>query len=182
MRIQVSKTLTVSVLQEFQQQYPRFRCSMEMKGRRMQIRPGGTSGKCLPERHHKPPHASEPEQKPQISLQLTEKLLVAEIRQESLRVQMHRKTTASELRKNADSSLQHTHSKCIARFSAAIPEVQMLSGNETPQSANLPCRCLRKGSHRTALQNTQNYGLHWCFCTCGLTEQRCKTPHASEPE
>ena len=135
-------------------QYPRFRYSMEMKGRRMQIRPGGTSGKCLPERHHKPPHASEPEQKPQISLQLTEKLLVAEIRQESLRVQMHRKTTASELRKNADSSLQHTHSKCIARFSAAMPEVQMLNGDERSQNANPLRRHFRKGFHRKAPQTT----------------------------
>ena len=88
---------------------------MEMKGRRMQTRSGGTSGKGLPERHHKPPHASEPEPKPQISSQLTEKLLVAEIRQEFLRVQMHRKTTASELRPSADLNLQYSHNKCYCR-------------------------------------------------------------------
>ena len=104
MRIQATNTLTTSTLLEIQQQYPRFRCSVEMKHARMQTRPGGTSGRGSTERHHKPPHASEPEPKPQISSQLTEQLSVAEIRQESLRVQMHRKTTASELRKNADSS------------------------------------------------------------------------------
>ena len=64
MQIQVLNTLTESVLKEFQQQYPRFRCSMEMKYRRMQTRPGGTSGKGLTERYCKTPHASEPKPKP----------------------------------------------------------------------------------------------------------------------
>ena len=68
-----------------------------MKGRRMQIRPGGTSGKGSTEQHCKTPHASEPEQKPQISPQLTEQLSVAEIRQETIRVQMQPKTGVSEL-------------------------------------------------------------------------------------
>ena len=63
-QIQAPNTLITSVLQEFQQQYPRFRCSVGMKHRRVQTRPAGTSGKDLTERHHKPPHASEPEQKP----------------------------------------------------------------------------------------------------------------------
>ena len=155
MRIQATNTLTTSTLLEIQQQYPRFRCSVEMKHARMQTRPGGTSGRGSTERHHKPPHASEPEPKPQISSQLTEQLSVAEIRQESLRVQMQPKTGASELCENVDSSAQRVHTKRIARISAAIPTVQMLSGNETAQSANLPCRYLRKGSHRTALQTTQ---------------------------
>ena len=97
--------LMSSVSQEFQQQYPRFRCSVERKGRRVQTRPAGTSGKGLTERHHKTPHASEPEQKPQISPQLTEQLLVAEIRQETIRVQMQPKTGVSELRENADSNI-----------------------------------------------------------------------------
>ena len=65
MRIQAPNTLTASALQEFQRQYQRFRCSVEMKHARMQTRPAGTSGKGSTERHHKPPHASEPEQKPQ---------------------------------------------------------------------------------------------------------------------
>ena len=71
MRIQALNTLTESVLKEFQRQYPRFRCSVGRKHARMQTRPGGTSGKGLTERHCKTPHASEPEQKPQISPQLT---------------------------------------------------------------------------------------------------------------
>ncbi len=66
MRIQAPSMLTSSVLKEFQQPYPRFRCSVGRKHRRVQTRPTGTSGKGLTERHHKPPHASEPEQKPQI--------------------------------------------------------------------------------------------------------------------
>ena len=97
MQIQAPSMLTSSVLKEFQQQYPRFRCSVGMKHRRVQTRPGGTSGKGLTERHHKTPQASEPEPKPQISPQLTEQLSIAEIHQETIRVQMHRKTTASEL-------------------------------------------------------------------------------------
>ena len=72
MRIQAPNTLTASALQEFQRQYQRFRCSVEMKYRRMQTCPGVISGKSLTERHHKPPHASEPEQKPQKPPQLTE--------------------------------------------------------------------------------------------------------------
>ena len=60
MRIQAPNTLTASALQEFQRQYQRFRCSVEMKYRRMQTCPGVISGKSLTERHHKPPHASEP--------------------------------------------------------------------------------------------------------------------------
>ena len=91
MQIQAPNTLITSVLQEFQQQYPRFRCSVGRKHRRVQTRPAGTSGKGLTERHHKPPHASEPEPKPQKPLQRTEQLLVAEIHQELHSVQMQRK-------------------------------------------------------------------------------------------
>ena len=160
MRIQVCNILTTNVLQGFLRQCPRFRCSVGVKHPRVQTCPAGTSEKGSIERHCKTPHASEPEQKPQISSQLTEKLLVAEIRQEFLRVQMHRKTTASELCKNADSSTQHANNKRIERISAAIPKVQMLSGSETPTNANPPCRHLWKGSHRKAPQ----------------------TAHASEPE
>ena len=72
MWIQAPNTLTTSALQEFQQQCTRFRCSVGMKHRRVQTSPAGISGKGLPERHHKPPHASEPEQKPQTPLQRTE--------------------------------------------------------------------------------------------------------------
>ena len=154
MRIQTLNILIASVLQEFQQQYTRFRCSVGRKQRRVQTRPAGTSGKGLTERQCKTPHASEPEPKPQKPPQPTEQLTLTGIRQETLRVQMHRKTTASELRKNADSSAQHANSKCIARISAAIHKVQMLSAKETRQNANLPRRHLWKWSHRTALQNT----------------------------
>ena len=72
MQIQAPSAFTPSVLQEFQQPYPRFRCSVGMKHRRMQIRPAGTPGKGHPEQQCKPPHASEPKRKPQILLQLTE--------------------------------------------------------------------------------------------------------------
>ena len=50
MRILTSNTLMSSVLQEFQQQYPRFRCSVGRKHRRVQTRPAGTSGKGS--KHH----------------------------------------------------------------------------------------------------------------------------------
>ena len=71
-QIQAPNTLITSVLQEFQQQYPRFRCSVGMKHRRVQTRPGGTSGKGSTERHCKTSHTSEPEPKPQKPPQLTE--------------------------------------------------------------------------------------------------------------
>ena len=71
MQIQAPSAFTPSVLQEFQQPYPRFRCSVGMK-HRMQTCPGGISRKGLTERRYKPPHASEPERKPQMPLQLTE--------------------------------------------------------------------------------------------------------------
>ena len=146
--------LTASALQEFQRQYPRFRSSVGREGRRVQTRPAGTSGKGSTEQHYKPPQASEPEPKPQKPLQPAEQLSLARIYQVTLRVQMHRETTASELRQNADSSTQHANNKRIARISAAIPTVQMLSGSETPTSANLPRRHPWKGFHRTTLQTT----------------------------
>ena len=162
MRIQTLNILIASVLQEFQQQYTRFRCSVGRKQRRVQTCPGGISGKGLTERQCKTPHASEPEPKPQKPPQPTEHLTLTGIRQETLRVQMHRKTTASELRKNADSSAQYAHSKRIARISTAIPEVQMLSGNETQHS-------------RMQTRPAGTSGK-------GLTERHHKPPHASEPE
>ena len=103
---------------------------MGMKCRRVQTCLAGISGKGLPEGYSKPPNASEPERKPRIPLQLIEIPSIAEIHQETLCVQMHRKTIASEPRQNANSSTQPTHIKRIARFSAAIPEVQMLNGKE----------------------------------------------------
>ena len=102
MRIQACNMLTTNVLQGFRQQCLRFRCSVEMKHRRVQICPGGvqicpggTSGKGSTARHHKPSHASEPEPKPQIFPQLTEQLSVTQIPQAHLCVQIHRKNEVS---------------------------------------------------------------------------------------
>ena len=103
MRVQAYNMLTTNALQGFRRQYQRFRCSVGVKCRKMQICPAGISGKGFTERQRKPPHASEPEPKPQKPPQLIETLPIAEIHQETLCVQMHRKTIASELCENADS-------------------------------------------------------------------------------
>ena len=71
-QIQIHNQLTTNVLQDFQQQYQRFRYSVGVKCRKMQIRLAGISGKGFTERQRKPPHASEPEPKPQTPPQLTE--------------------------------------------------------------------------------------------------------------
>ena len=77
---------------------------------------------------------------------------------------MHRKTIASELCENANSSTQHADNKNITGFSAVIPKVQMLSGKERPRSANPPRRHFLKGSHRKAPQkhhnSLNNFQLH----------------------
>ena len=111
-QIQAPNTLITSVLQEFQQQYPRFRCSVGMKHRRVQTRPAGTSGKDLTERHHKPPHA--------------------EIRQELHGVQMHRKTTVSELREMRIQALNMLTASALQEFQQQYPRFRCSVGVKQP--------------------------------------------------
>ena len=88
MQIQALNPLISNALQDFQRQYLRFRCSMEMKHPRVQTCLAGISGKGFTEWQRKPPHASEPEPKPRIPPQPIEILSLVEIHQEFLCVQM----------------------------------------------------------------------------------------------
>ena len=131
-----------------------------MKGRRMQIRSGGTSGKGLTERHHKTPQASEPEQKPQISPQLTEQLSVAEIRQETIRVQMQPKTGVSDSAKTQIQAPNTLTTSVLQEFQQQYPRFRCSVGRKHRRVQTRPAGTSGKGS----------------------TERHCKTPHASEPE
>ena len=58
---QTANSLTTNALQDFRQLYPRFRSQTGLEGHRLQMCPGGTSEKGIPERTNRIAHASEPE-------------------------------------------------------------------------------------------------------------------------
>ena len=123
-----AKSLTTNALQDFRQLYPWFRSQTGMERSRMQMRPEGASGKGIHQTRDSTAHASEPEQNPKNSLQLIEKLFIARFQQASTLVQMQRKRGVSEPCIKAESGSQTAHNKCIAEFSATVPEVQIPSG------------------------------------------------------
>ena len=151
---------TTRGLHDFQQRCSRFRCSVQMKHARVQTRPAGTSGKGSTEQHYKPPQASEPEPKPQKPLQPAEQLSLARIYQVTLRVQMHRETTASELHKKRIQAPNMLTTSILQEFQQQYPRF----------------RCSVEMKHRRV--QTRPAG------TSGksLTERHHKPPHASEPE
>ena len=55
-------SLTTNALQDFQQLYPWFRSQRNLECRRIQMRPGGVSGKGLHQTRNRTAHASEPQQ------------------------------------------------------------------------------------------------------------------------
>ena len=83
-----AKPLTTNALQDFQQLYSRFRSQLSLEHRRMQIRPGGVSGRGFHQTRSRTAHASEPKQSPRNSLQFIETLPIARIHQASPLVQM----------------------------------------------------------------------------------------------
>ena len=52
--------LTTNALQDFRQLYPRFRSQTGLEGNRLQMCPGGASGRGIPKRANRIAHASEP--------------------------------------------------------------------------------------------------------------------------
>ena len=81
-------SLTTNALQDFQQLYPWFRSQRNLECRRIQMRPGGVSGKGLHQTRNRTAHASEPRRNPRNSLQFIEKLSVARFQQAPPPVQM----------------------------------------------------------------------------------------------
>ncbi len=120
-----AKPLTTNALQDFQQLYSRFRSQLSLEHRRMQIRPGGVSGRGFHQTRSRTAHASEPKQNPRNSLQFIETLLIARLQQAHSQVQMPWKRGASEPCSKAELGSQPTHNKRIAALSATVPEVQM---------------------------------------------------------
>ena len=98
-------------------------------------------------------HASEPEQNSKKSLQRTEKLFVARVKQASPLVQMRRERDASEPYRKTESGSQPTHSKRVARISATTPVVQIPTGSGMPRNANVPWRHFWQGYPPNAQQN-----------------------------
>ncbi len=134
----VFNPLITNALQDFRQLCPWFRCQPGLERRRMQMRPRGVSGRGLHQTRSRTAHASEPESNSNKPLQLIEKLFVAGFQQAHLLVQMQRKRRASEPCIKAESGIQPTHNKRVARLSATVPVVQMPTGLGTPQNANAP--------------------------------------------
>ena len=146
--------LTTNTLQDFQRLYPWFRSLAGLEHRRMQIRPGGTSGRGIHQTRNRVLQASEPEQNPRNSPQFIETLPIAKFHQASPLVQMQRKMGASEPCHKTESGSQPTHSKRIARLSATVPVVQILGGAGMPRNANVPWRHFWQGFPPNTQQNS----------------------------
>ena len=125
-----------------------------MEHRRMQMRPGSTSGRSIRQTRSRTAHASEPEQNSKKTLQHIDRLFIARIQQASPPVQMQRKRGASEPRIKAESGSQTAHNKYIARLSTTMPVVQMPDGFGTPQNANTPWRHFWQEYPPNAQQNS----------------------------
>ena len=123
-----AKPLTTSILQNFRQLCPRFRSQQGLECRRLQMCPVGASCRGIHQTRSRVVQASEPESNSNKPLQLIEKLFVAGFQQAHLLVQMQRKRGVSEPCIKAESGSQPAHNKCIAEFSATVPEVQIPSG------------------------------------------------------
>ena len=128
--------LTTNALQDFQQLRQRFRFQHGLERSRMQIRPGGTSGRGIRQTRSRTAQASEPEQNPRNPPQHIEKLSIAPFQKAHFLVQMQRQREASEPCSKAESVSQPTHNKRIARLSATTPMVQIPNGFGTAQNAN----------------------------------------------
>ena len=128
--------LTTNALQDFQQLRQRFRFQHGLERSRMQIRPGGTSGRGIRQTRSRTAHASEPEQNPRNPPQHIEKLPIARFQQAHSQVRMQWKRRASEPCSKAELGSQPTHNKRIARLSTTTPEVQIPTWVGTQQNAN----------------------------------------------
>ena len=146
--------LTANALQEFLRLRPWFRSQPGLECRGMQMYPGGTSGRGIHQTRNRTAHASEPKQNPRNSLQFIETLPIARLQQASPLVQMQWKRVASEPYRKTESDSQSTHNKCITRFSATAPVVQIPGGAGTPQNANTPWKCFWQGYPPNTQQNS----------------------------
>ena len=99
-------------------------------------------------------HASEPEQNSKNPPQHIDKLSIARFQQAHSQVQMQRKMGAPDPCRKAESCIQLTHNKHIARLSATTPEVQIPTGFGTPQNANTLWRCFWLRYPPNAQQNS----------------------------
>ena len=151
---QAVKQLTTNVLQDFRQLYPWFRSQTGLERRRMQMRPGGVSGKGVHQPRNRTAHASEPENISNKPLQLVEKLSVVRFQQASPLVQMQRKSGVSEPYSKAKSGSQPAHNKYIAEFSATVPKVQIPTCFGTLQIAYMPRRHFWQGAPPKVQQNS----------------------------
>ena len=149
--------LTTNALQDFRQRRPWFRCQQGLERSGMQMCPGGTSEKGIPERTNRIAHASEPEQNPRKSLQHIEKLSIARLQQTHPLVHMRRQRETSEPLSKAESSSQPTHNKRVARLSVTMPVVQMPAGFGTQRNANVPRRCFWRGVPQNVQQNSPGH-------------------------
>ena len=140
-----AKPLTTNALQDFKQQYPRFRSHTGLECHRMQIRPGGTSDRGFHQTRNRVANASEPERNSKNPLQFIERLPIAKFHQASSLVQMQRKKGASEPERNSKKPLQHIEKLSIAKFHQASPLVQM----QWKRGASEPCRKAESGSQPT---------------------------------
>ena len=146
--------LTTNALQDFQQLYPWFRSLAGLEHRRMQMCPGGTSGRGIHQTRSRTAHASEPKQNPRNSLQFIETLLIARLQQAHSQVQMPWKREASEPCGKTEFSNQLAHNKHIARISATTPMVQIPGGAGMPRNANVPWRYFWQGHPPNTQQNS----------------------------
>ena len=149
----VYNTLITNVLQDFRQLCPWFRSQPVLECRGMQTCPGGASGWGIRQTRSRVAQASEPRQNSKNPLQLIERLSVAWFQQASPLVQMQWKSGASEPCGKAESGIQHTHNKRVARLSAIMPMVQIPTCFGTPRNANVPCRCFLQGYPPNARQH-----------------------------
>ena len=146
--------LTINALQDFQQLRQRFRFQHGLERSRMQICPGGTSGRGIRQTRSRTAQASEPEQNPRNPPQHIEKLSIAPFQKAHFLVQMQRQREASEPCSKAESGTQSTYNKRIARFSKTAPMVQIPGGSGMPRNANVPWRHFWQGYPLNTQQNS----------------------------
>ena len=85
-----AKPLTTSTLQDFRRLHPWFRSQTGLEHRRMQIRPGSTSGRSIRQTRNRTAQASEPEPNSNKPPQHIERLFIVLFQQAPPLVQMQR--------------------------------------------------------------------------------------------